>query len=267
MPVGLPIHNCRKQQKNSCEKYCRTWYDIDIEIEINLHGTAHGKGKNTQVIALLFAGNHLLFQILTLSFKSVRIINVDGGRSLEGPWARTSVFNDSLSMRTNENQPGTGKTGLPGVGGGVFTPKALKCPSGPAGAAARLVPREVDLYKHSHGGWLLSHCKHSELYFTTRDTWDHSKLEDGFCMTFKTLRRHNTWSCVIAFVGWTNQNPCDNNTNHLKHSGFVHLHSQWTGTDKSWSVGWEKPQKQKLSGRKTPLFNSGHLNHGTNHDI
>ena len=120
MPVGLPIHNGRKQQKNSCEKYCRTWYDIDIEIEINLHGTAHGKGKNTQVIALLFAGNHLLFQILTLSFKGVRIINLDGGRSIEGPWARTSVFNNSLSMKTHENQPATGKTHFPGVGGGVF---------------------------------------------------------------------------------------------------------------------------------------------------
>lgn len=51
---------------------------------------------------------------------------------------------------------------------GVFTPKALKCPSGPAGAAARLVPREVDLYNHSHDGWLLGHCKHLELYFTKK---------------------------------------------------------------------------------------------------
>jgi len=48
-------------------------------------------------------------------------------------------------MKTN--QP-LGKTGFPGDGG-LFTPKALKCPSGPAGAAARLVPRDVDLYRNS----------------------------------------------------------------------------------------------------------------------
>ena len=223
MPVGLPIHNCRKQQKNSCEKYCRTWYDIDIEIEINLHGTAHGKGKNTQVIALLFAGNHLLFQILTLSFKSVRIINVDGGRSIEGPWARTSVFNDSLSMKTHENQPATGKTHFPGVGGGVFTPKALKCPSGPAGAAARLVPREVDLYKHSHDAWLWSHCRHSELYFTTRDTWDHSKLEDGFCMTFKTLRKKTPDLVWLHLYGDSIQIPATTTQIIWSTQVFVHL--------------------------------------------
>ena len=98
-------------------------------------------------------------------------------------------------MKTHENQPATGKTHFPGVGGGVFTSKALKCPSGPAGAAARLVPREVDLYKHSHDGWLWSHCRHLELYFTTKDAWDHSELEDGFCMTFKTLRKKHLILC------------------------------------------------------------------------
>ena len=50
--LAFPTHHFRKQQKNSCETYCKTWDNIDIEIDLNLHGRAHNIVKEKQVLGI-----------------------------------------------------------------------------------------------------------------------------------------------------------------------------------------------------------------------
>ena len=160
-------------------------------------------------------------------------------------------------MKAHENQPATGKTGFPG-GGGLFTPKALKCPSGPAGAAARLVPRDVDLYKHSMMvgesletfGVVPHHKTHETTQSCKMDFAWHSKLWgdnnlilcDCICRVIqsKSLRQQHKSSEALMFL-------------------YIYL-SHELAADKSWSFRWGKPLRQKFSGQKTPGKSKGHGN-------
>ena len=185
-------------------------------------------------------------------------------------------------MKTHENQPATGKNRLPRRWW-AFHAQGTQVSIWASRSSSALGATGRGPLQKFHDGWRV--IRDIGSFTSPQDTWDHSELQDGLCMTrhdIPNFEEKNIWSYVIVFVGWFNQNPCGNNTNHLKHScscTFTFLtswHRQilvlWMGeATKAEGFSLKCQEKAKAMGMEPWLtmiltIHSGHLNHGTSHD-
>ncbi len=200
---------------------------MDIEIDLNLHGRAHDIVKQIQVLGIGLLIHAILLTCLQLiiyfpnsdiklqkcpnhrcRWRSVSMDKLSSFEAILSPLRGHelgeqlfSTFNDSLSMKIHENQPATGKNRLPRRWW-AFHAQGTQVSIWASRSSSTLGTTGRGPLQTFHDGWFLSHYTVFELYFSTNDRSDHSKLQDGFCMTFKTLRQKSkadcaNWHCLI----------------------------------------------------------------------